>query len=366
MAFDSEMWEEEGYLVVRNAVPQELLEPVIADMERFRGIPFSDRDRWYDAPVGMVNMYDSPALYATRESPAIHEAFTGIWGTEKLWVTRNRTNFNPPANETYTHEGFIHWDIDVGKRPIELRTQGVLCLRDTPPGMGGFQCIPGSHRRVQEWHDSHPPEEKPTKEAIMGDSPIHRVDGKAGDLIIWQASLLHGNGRNTLDRPRFAQYICMVPEDHARTGQGLIEGGEELREARIEAWRIGGYSQALCDRVGIRHGIWDHYARRLLSSSEVPDAPVDLKSHHSGDSEVPIEDFVAYLDAERPWERESVASANTLVRGRFGVTLSDLPVATLSKEIARDLERAHGVRIEVKPAPLSALGERLLGLRRWD
>jgi hypothetical protein len=32
------------------------------------------------------------------------------------------------------------------------RTQGVLYLADTDANGGGFQCIPGHHRRFEDWH----------------------------------------------------------------------------------------------------------------------------------------------------------------------------------------------------------------------
>jgi hypothetical protein len=51
---------------------------------------------------------------------------------------------------------------------------------------------------------------------------------RAGDLLIWDRLLPHGNGHNLSDRPRLAQYITM---HRAR------EGDEEARARRIRLWR---------------------------------------------------------------------------------------------------------------------------------
>jgi ectoine hydroxylase-related dioxygenase (phytanoyl-CoA dioxygenase family) len=50
------------------------------------------------------------------------------------------------------------------------------------------------------------------------------VEGKAGDLVIWNSFLPHGTGPNTSDQPRLAQFITMVPADS--TGfEGLEQEG---------------------------------------------------------------------------------------------------------------------------------------------
>ncbi len=70
---------------------------------------------WYQEPLlegAMVNMGNHPALWNNRQSPRLHEIFTELWGTGKLWVVLDRVNLNPPVNEQWQHEGFLHWDMD--------------------------------------------------------------------------------------------------------------------------------------------------------------------------------------------------------------------------------------------------------------
>ncbi len=57
---------------------------------------------------------------------------------------------------------------------------------------------------------------------------VKSIAGKAGDLLIWDQMLPHGNGHNTSDQPRLAQYITMRPAE---------QNDEELRQMRIGSWR---------------------------------------------------------------------------------------------------------------------------------
>jgi hypothetical protein len=54
------------------------------------------------------------------------------------------------------------------------------------------------------------------------------VEGKAGDLVIWHRALPHGNGWNTSDRPRLAQYILMTPAGDVNS---------EAAAERLKVWR---------------------------------------------------------------------------------------------------------------------------------
>ena len=60
------------------------------------------------------------------------------------------------------------------------------------------------------------------------------IAGSAGDLIIWNSFIPHGNAANTSDSPRLAQFVTMVPADST--------GNEGLDVPGI--WRNGGLSYA--------------------------------------------------------------------------------------------------------------------------
>jgi ectoine hydroxylase-related dioxygenase (phytanoyl-CoA dioxygenase family) len=149
----------------------------------------------------------------------------------------DRANMKPPqhpAHPDYDHKGFTHWDMDTSKLDTTpFGVQGVLALTDTDPDMGGFQCVPGFHKKplLEEWVAAQPEGRSPRVPALdrlpqgMKVTPIPM---KAGDLLIWDRRLAHGNGHNVSDKPRLAQYITMSP---AR------EDNEEARQTRITMWR---------------------------------------------------------------------------------------------------------------------------------
>ena len=230
-AEDHAFWEENGYVVVPNAVPPENLEAVIDAMWEFLDMDRHTPDNWYKRPewhrqTGMVELYHHQVLWDNRQHPRVHQIFSEIFGAEKLWVSLDRANMNPPAREDWDYQGFIHWDFDPATWPIGLRVQGVLCLTDTDEAQGGFQCVPGSHHQVPEIVARQPPDTDLRRPDITG-LTVKPIAGKAGDLIIWHTGLLHGNGRNKTDRPRLAQYITMFPAD---------EENESVRRRRIELW----------------------------------------------------------------------------------------------------------------------------------
>jgi hypothetical protein len=240
-AQDVAFFEENGYLVVPDAAPPEMLQDVIASIFEFLEMNPDDPDDWYREPLrpgGMVEMYQHQAMWNTRQYPRIYDAFSDLLGTPELWVSFDRVNFKPPSHPNYPaydHKGFAHWDTDTSKLPSpplsgRLRLQGLLCLTDTSADMGGFRCAPGFHRALEEWIKMQPADRNPRVpdvNAIPPEYAMRPIPAKAGDLIIWNTLLLHGNGHNVSNRPRFAQFINMFP----------ARDREAMREDRIRRWQ---------------------------------------------------------------------------------------------------------------------------------
>ncbi|HRW11067.1 MAG TPA: DUF1479 family protein [Caldilineaceae bacterium] len=226
---DRAFWEENGYVIIRNAVPQENVDAVIDAIWDFLEVDRNEPEAWYKAPVsraGMLEMYHHQALWNNRQHPTVYQAFADIWQTDELWVSFDRANMNPPARKPdWDYEGMYHWDIDTSLDPIPFMVQGVLYLADTPADGGGFQCTPGMHRRFPEWVKTQPADRHPRLPDPTG-LAIQTIPGNAGDLLIWHSMLPHGNSRNRSTKPRLAQYITMFPPR-----------GEEERAYRIQAWQ---------------------------------------------------------------------------------------------------------------------------------
>lgn len=227
--------EDNGYAIVPNVVPKDLLDPVVEDIWRHTGADPNDRESWYKsgivAPTGMVEMYHYPSMWNVRQFPRLHAIFAEVHGTEQLWVSIDRVNLKPPADPAHPehdHKGFIHWDTDTSKYPdIPFRVQGVVALTDTDAAMGGFQCIPEIYRELDAWIARQPSDRDPRRPDITGYA-ITKLAMRAGDLVIWTTLLPHGNGHNVTNRPRLAQYVTMNPTE---------EHNAELRETRINCWQ---------------------------------------------------------------------------------------------------------------------------------
>lgn len=232
---DRAFFDENGYVVVKNVVPPAHLQAVVDAAFEYLEMDPSDPTDWYRPPLtlgGMLEMYQHQALWNNRQYPRLHRAFADLFGTDNLWVSIDRANFKPPFrpdHPEYDHKGMLHWDTDVTRaNTTPFGVQGVLYLTDTDETMGGFCCAPGHHKIVEEWAKTAEPGSGAKPD--MTNVSVVPITGKAGDLVIWDRNLYHGNGRNLSARPRLAQYISMFP---APTGERF----EQAREDRVHRWK---------------------------------------------------------------------------------------------------------------------------------
>ncbi len=214
---DLRHFDEWGYVVVPNAVPKVQCDAVIAALWEFLGMNPDDPEDWYRPPLkpgGMVEIYQHQALWDNRQCPTLYQAFTELLGEEKLWVSIDRANFKPPmhpAHPEYDFQGFTHWDADTSVRPLpRRRVQGVVYLSDTAADQGGFQCVPDIYHDLDAYLARQPADRNPKHPDLTGYT-VKPIPGKTGDLLIWNVLLPHGNGHNTSDRFRYAQFISMFP-----------------------------------------------------------------------------------------------------------------------------------------------------------
>ena len=231
-AADIDFWEENGYVVLHDAVPPENCKAAERAIWDFLEMDTDDPETWYPDPPRrgiMVEIYQHQALWNNRQYPRIHQAFSEIWGTEKLWVSFDRGSLNPPEREDFKFPGpHLHWDMSL-EGPVDgLKVQGVLYLTDTPANQGAFTCIPGFHRELGDWLGDLPEDADPRRLIKERSADSVPVAGKAGDLVIWHSALPHGSSPNSGDRPRIVQYITMSPAP---------KNGDEARQNRIKGWR---------------------------------------------------------------------------------------------------------------------------------
>lgn len=237
---DWTFWLENGYVIIKNAVPKAQAKATADFLWEFEEKDPNDQSTWYTAPraemkmkelggTGMVEVYNNQQLWNNRQVQRVYDAFTDIWGAEKLWVTIDRANLNFPIRPGFEYKGFIHWDYDPETRPQNV--QGVLALADQlDENMGGFQCIPELYRNYDIWKLTQPADRdrfKPDTSAFEG--KYHKVKLEAGDLLIFNSTTPHGiRPNNSENLVRMAQYISMMPAE---------EDNEAMREWRINSWK---------------------------------------------------------------------------------------------------------------------------------
>ncbi|MEB0031008.1 phytanoyl-CoA dioxygenase family protein [Undibacterium sp. RTI2.1] len=238
---DWQHWVTKGYVIIRKAVPPEKTAAVVNMLWQFREMNPVDDTTWYPPHLseqqarelsnsGMVEVYNHQSMWDTRQHPRVYDAFVDIWDREDLWVTIDRANVNLPDRDTKISgqvDGFIHFDVDVSKRPLPISVQGVLSLLKQDLEVGGFQCVPGIFAQIDTWWNFQPKDSNP----FQPDTTNYEIitpELDAGDLVIFNSLLAHGVRQNRSEnRVRMAQYIAMSSAD--------VEDAP-LRQARIHTW----------------------------------------------------------------------------------------------------------------------------------
>lgn len=206
-------WDEHGYVVMHDAVAPAHRDAAARAIYQFLGASPEDPESWYGRKFGVsiwVPLLRHPAFLANRRSPRLVKAFAQLWGREDLWAIVDQGGLNPPERDDWKFPGpHVHWDATIAP-PHRFGTQGILYLTDTPAEQGAFSCIPGFHRRLDEWLRTLPAGANP-HDAIRHEPGFVPIAGKAGDLVIWHHLLPHGSSPNRGRLPRIAQYIALRP-----------------------------------------------------------------------------------------------------------------------------------------------------------
>jgi hypothetical protein len=204
-----------GWIRIGNAVPTELCERLVLVLERELGVPVRDPSRWDEYGGRMrdfVPLWGHQAQWDIRQHPNFHRIWATLWNTEKLWVSLDSCRFTPPWKPGYAATYGIHWDHDPWDAKWRM-LQGVLALTNTDVHQGGFRCVPALYHERDKWPKL--PTIDPDGDANwLADTDGHEiviVPARAGDLIVWDYRLPHGNSRNVSAVPRIAFYATVPP-----------------------------------------------------------------------------------------------------------------------------------------------------------
>jgi ectoine hydroxylase-related dioxygenase (phytanoyl-CoA dioxygenase family) len=212
-AADLAFWEENGYVVVRNAVTKEAAAAAADAIWQHLGASPADPATWYRAHEDlrglMLTFYHHPALVANRRSPRVRKAYEQLYGSTDLHRNIDKVSFNPPVTPSSPFMGSaLHWDVSL-QLPIPFKMQGLLYLTDTDATNGAFHCVPGFHRNIESWMNSLPAGADPRRTALETLQPIP-VIGAAGDFVIWHQALPHCATANRGTAPRLVQYYTYL------------------------------------------------------------------------------------------------------------------------------------------------------------
>jgi len=224
-------FEQHGWARIAGAVPRALCDALVAALERELGVPVRDPARWsrYGGPTPeLVPLWGHQAQWDIRQHPALHGIWSELWGTEALRVTLDSCRFTPPWQPGHAEPLELHWDHDPHDPALEF-IPGVLALTDTAADQGGFRCVPALYRDRAAWPTApFRDEDGDSWLAEAGGREVVHVAAEAGDLVVWDSRMPHGNSKNVSARPRIAFYVGMWPAGDAR-----------MAEPAIESWRSG-------------------------------------------------------------------------------------------------------------------------------
>ena len=195
---DLEFFDENGYVVARQAVSREQAEETARAVWAFAQKDPDDPGTWYaEAPPGpagpdgpgvparkgtiMIEIYHHQTLWNNRTAPRVHRAFSQIFGSEKLWVSHDRASINPPSRDPGEQEKGLHWDADLEDRPVDLRSAGRPLPERHPRETGGLRLRPGFHRKLEDW----PRTSASWQQELRGGrpSPAHRGRSRRPDHL---------------------------------------------------------------------------------------------------------------------------------------------------------------------------------------
>jgi hypothetical protein len=239
---DRRHFETEGYMVIENVIPPNLVASTVHDIAAFVGADLADPRTWYNAPPvldGVVPMHHAQSLWDIRQHPNLYEVFAEFFGTGKLMLDINRCIFRPPVHPLHPTRslGDIHWDADP-RVDVEPTVQTVVLLSSIGNNRGGFQCIPEIYRNLNTWLDENCAKDSDFdfRRAGVKHPNTLQVEANAGDIIMWSTKLPHGSATNLSDQPRMAFFVTLQPPEDS---QGLRDGMKDLwlTKRAPECWR---------------------------------------------------------------------------------------------------------------------------------
>jgi Phytanoyl-CoA dioxygenase (PhyH) len=213
---DRQQFHTDGYMVIRNVVPESIAGNAVREIAAFIGADIADPATWYrgaSRPDGIIPLHHAQSLWDIRQHPDLYQVFAEFFGTPRLMVDINRCILRPPVHPRFPRvsHGTIHWDTDP-RVPGPGSLQSVVLLTDVGRNGGGFQCLPEVYQDLDAWLRRHARRRNfDFFNPGLNHYKTTQIEGKAGDVILWSTKLPHGSATNLSSRPRIAAFVAMEP-----------------------------------------------------------------------------------------------------------------------------------------------------------
>jgi hypothetical protein len=229
---------EQGWLLVPDVVPKALCERSAAALCEFINVDPAEPETWRNYVThghGIIPLHHHQALWDVRQLPQMHELFSAIYQTPKLWVSFDRGSFKVPSS--FHESGFrmdaVHWDGD--PRVVEdLAVQGLVYLTDTPNEQGAFAMVPDLYRTLDDWLTVERTDAE-ARRPDVSNYPLVPVGGSQGSVVLWHRKMPHTSLANRSTKPRLVQYVTMTP---AGSEESRLRNARECIEKHPPAWAI--------------------------------------------------------------------------------------------------------------------------------
>lgn len=240
----------DGIVVLRDTIPRELAEPIIARVWQMLGMRADDRSTWTKPYVHLQDVMKSPDVDLVY-TPELIGAFDDLMGAGRYALNRHLgwwpvtfPGHHPPPWRPPT--GGWHVDGSWFHHHVYSREQGLLTIHlysDIAPGGGGTAIIPGSHRFVArclaklEPQGTKHPGADPEFQQYIADNLRRAVEvtGRVGDVALMHPFIMHAQSPNTGNAVRMLCNPCQSLTEHMKFHRENPADYSPVERAIIEA-----------------------------------------------------------------------------------------------------------------------------------
>ncbi|KAF4540680.1 Phytanoyl- dioxygenase [Lasiodiplodia theobromae] len=234
---------EDGFVVVKGVLSQEKASSYVDRMFQWlESFPFGfkrdDPSTWNANHLpahmkgGMFHGYavqHEKVMWDARCEPNIIEAFSKLWGTDKLLVSFDGMNLTIPATDRPALEPWPHVDQSPLRKGMQC-VQGILNFAPNGPKDGGLIVVKGSSKLEELFFEAHNDvqgretwgpadwfgfQQDEVDWFLDRGCEVLKVCADPGDLILWDSRTVHWNVMPESDVTRAAMYICYTPASFA-------------------------------------------------------------------------------------------------------------------------------------------------------